>query len=70
MESKGLLEHTPAGVAAFLHQHAERLDKSAIGEYLGKEKEYKGGFCMKVHTEFRVFTYMCDVVDLATDSVS
>jgi Sec7-like guanine-nucleotide exchange factor len=47
-EAKGLLEMTPASVAAFLHAHADRLDKSAIGEYLGKEKEYKGGFCMKV----------------------
>jgi brefeldin A-inhibited guanine nucleotide-exchange protein len=48
LEGKGLLEHTPAGVAAFLHTYADKLDKAAIGEYLGKEKEYKGGFCMKV----------------------
>jgi brefeldin A-inhibited guanine nucleotide-exchange protein len=48
LEGKGLLEHTPAGVAAFLHAYADKLDKAAIGEYLGKEKEYKGGFCIKV----------------------
>ena len=35
-------------VAAFLHLHQDRLDKTAIGEFLGKEKEYMGGLGFKV----------------------
>lgn len=46
------IENTPADVARFLHDFAEKLSKTAIGEYLGKEKEYQGGFCVKVLHEY------------------
>ncbi|CAM9865499.1 unnamed protein product, partial [Chrysoparadoxa australica] len=48
----GLIEGSPAAVAAFLWRQREKLDKTQIGEYLGKEKEYNGGFCWKVLHEY------------------
>lgn len=45
---KGHIEMTPESVAQFLHANAHRLDKTKIGEYLGREKEYQGGFSVKV----------------------
>lgn len=47
-QSHGLLGDSPLEVAQFLHRSAERLDKGEIGEYLGREKDYKGGFHIKV----------------------
>jgi len=52
LEAHGHLTHTPVAVARFLHDYAERLDKTVIGDYLGKEKEYEGGFCVKVLHEY------------------
>ena len=49
---RGHVEMTPKGVALFLRQHSEKLDKTAVGEYLGREREYEGGFCLKVLHEF------------------
>lgn len=46
--------HEPSDVAHFLHAHVDRLDKTVIGDYLGKEKEYQEGFCVKVHSTRRV----------------
>ena len=46
------IEMTPVGVAQFLHQYQERLDKTSVGEYLGREREYEGGFCLKVLHEY------------------
>lgn len=48
LEARGHLKHEPADVAQFLHQHVDKLDKTVIGDYLGKEKEYQDGFCVKV----------------------
>jgi len=36
----------------FFHQYQDRLDKTAVGEYLGREKEYENGFCIKVLHEY------------------
>ena len=49
---RGHVEMTPKGVALFLRQYSEKLDKTAVGEYLGREREYEGGFCLKVLHEF------------------
>jgi brefeldin A-inhibited guanine nucleotide-exchange protein len=38
----------PRDVALFLLGHKDRLDKTVIGDYLGKEQQYKGGFCVRV----------------------
>ncbi|KAF0720674.1 Aste57867_99 [Aphanomyces stellatus] len=47
-----LVENTPRGVAHFLHEYNAKLDKFQIGEYLGRESAYQGGFCVKVLHEF------------------
>ena len=49
---RGHVEMTPKGVAMFLRQYSEKLDKTSVGEYLGREREYEGGFCLKVLHEF------------------
>jgi brefeldin A-inhibited guanine nucleotide-exchange protein len=46
------IEMTPEGVAKFLIQYQDRLDKSVVGEYLGREREYEGGFCLRVLHEY------------------
>ena len=42
----------PRDVAAFLLQHGSgaqsRLDKTAIGDYLGRDPEYADGYCLRV----------------------
>lgn len=43
---------TPRDVALFLSEHNSKLDKTQVGEYLGKELQYQGGFCIKVLHEF------------------
>lgn len=43
---------TPREVARFLHEHNSKLDKTEVGEYLGKEQQYQGGFCVKVLHEY------------------
>lgn len=48
----GHIEMTPSGVASFFHQYSERLDKTILGEYLGREREYENGFCLKVLHEY------------------
>ncbi|EJK64296.1 hypothetical protein THAOC_14985, partial [Thalassiosira oceanica] len=38
----------PADVARYLHQNRDNFDKAQIGEYLGREKEWMGGFALRV----------------------
>ena len=52
LASLGHLEYTPGSVAAFIHQHEDRLDKTAVGDYLGRERDYENGFCLKVLHEY------------------
>jgi len=52
LAKKGHLEMTPPSVARFLRTYAGRLNKTKIGEYLGREKEYQNGFCFKVLHEY------------------
>ena len=52
LSSLGHVEMTPKSVANFLHQYQDRLDKTAVGEYLGREREYENGFCLKVLYEY------------------
>jgi brefeldin A-inhibited guanine nucleotide-exchange protein len=48
----GHVVKSPVGVAAFLRTYQDRLDKTTVGEYLGREREYEGGFCLKVLHEY------------------
>jgi brefeldin A-inhibited guanine nucleotide-exchange protein len=52
LEERGHLQHEPRQVAKFLHTFCDQLDKTVIGDYLGKEKEYANGFCVKVLHEY------------------
>jgi Sec7-like guanine-nucleotide exchange factor len=52
LASLGHVDHTPQGTARFFHQYVDKLDKTAIGDYLGREVEYEGGFCVKVLHEY------------------
>lgn len=45
---KGMLVYEPRAVATFLLDNCDNLDKTQIGEYLGKEIHYKDGFCVQV----------------------
>ncbi|TMW59230.1 hypothetical protein Poli38472_007375 [Pythium oligandrum] len=45
-------EGTPRDVARFLHEHSAKLDKTEVGDYLGKEQQYQNGFCVKVLHEY------------------
>ena len=46
------IEMTGKSVAAFFHQYSDRLDKAAMGDFLGREKEYEHGFCIEVLHEY------------------
>jgi brefeldin A-inhibited guanine nucleotide-exchange protein len=48
----GHIEMTPKSVANFFHQYQDRLDKTSVGDYLGREREYLDGFCLKVLHEY------------------
>ena len=48
----GHLVMTPESVAAFLHQYKDRLDKTVMGDFLGREREYMDGFCLQVLHEY------------------
>jgi brefeldin A-inhibited guanine nucleotide-exchange protein len=48
----GHVERTPSSVASFLMQYVDRLNKTAVGDYLGREKEYENGFCVQVLHEY------------------
>ncbi len=52
LQACGAVGKTPADVARFLHSWSEKLDKAAIGDYLSREKEYKGGFNVLVLHEY------------------
>ncbi|CAM9578906.1 unnamed protein product, partial [Hapterophycus canaliculatus] len=49
---KGMLVYEPRAVATFLLENCDKLDKTQIGEYLGKEIQYKDGFCVQVLHEY------------------
>ena len=42
----------PADVARYLSKNKDRLDKTQIGECLGREAEYQNGFALKVLHEY------------------
>ena len=52
LADRGHLEMTPKAVADFFKQYADRLDKTSIGDYLGREREYENGFCLNVLHEY------------------
>jgi brefeldin A-inhibited guanine nucleotide-exchange protein len=54
LEQRGQLASplAAASVAAFLHRHQDKLDKTAIGEFLGKEKDYWTGLGFRVLHEY------------------
>jgi len=47
----GYIENTPHAVAKFL-LYEERLDKTQIGDFIGRETDYMGGFVIKVLHEY------------------
>ena len=52
LAAQGHLELTPKSVAKFLHQYKDKLDKTVVGDYISKEREYDNGFCVKVLHEY------------------
>lgn len=48
----GHINLEPKAVSSFLHQYQEKLDKTAVGDLLGREKEYESGFCYHVLSEY------------------
>ncbi|ETV92066.1 hypothetical protein H310_13588 [Aphanomyces invadans] len=62
--AKKYMENTPRDVAKFLHEQSNRLDKTMVGDYLGKEVQYQNGFCLKVLHEF---VDMMDYMGLQVD---
>ena len=50
--SRNQLEKTPRSVARFLHEQVNMLDKTMVGDYLGKEQHYQDGFCVNVLHEY------------------
>ncbi|CAN0272192.1 unnamed protein product [Discosporangium mesarthrocarpum] len=65
LDSVGYLDgKDPHQVAAFLKGQAERLNKTLVGEFLGKEKEYMGGFCVKV---LHAYVDSLDLEDMVFD---
>jgi brefeldin A-inhibited guanine nucleotide-exchange protein len=55
----GLLDiASPDEVAKFFLKNKDKLDKTQIGDYLGREPEYQNGFCVRV-----LHTYV-DMIDL------
>lgn len=46
------IENTAKSVAAFLLENAAQLNKTNVGEYLGKEIAYQGGFSVQVLHEY------------------
>lgn len=47
----------PTDVARYLIENKDNFDKTQIGDYLGREREYQGGFC------FQVLHSYCDLLD-------
>lgn len=45
-------------------QYQDRLDKTTVGDYLGREREYMDGFCLKVLSEY---VDMLDFADMPFD---
>lgn len=52
LSNLGHVSMNAKSVASFLLQYHDRLDKVAVGEYLGREREYENGFCLKVLHEY------------------
>ncbi|GMI00582.1 hypothetical protein TrVE_jg2459 [Triparma verrucosa] len=50
-------DKSPQDVARYLLENSENFDKTQIGDYLGREREYQGGFC------FQVLHSYCDLLD-------
>jgi brefeldin A-inhibited guanine nucleotide-exchange protein len=61
----GLLDGSdPSDVARYLLQNKDVLDKTQIGDYLGREAEYQKGFALNV---LNAYVEMMDFQDLEFD---
>ena len=62
----GLLKEPlePADVAKFLHLHQDRLDKTAVGELLGREKDWQNGLAVQV---LHAYTFELDFASKPLD---
>lgn len=54
----------PTDVARWLLKNKDLLDKTQIGEYLGREAEYQNGFCLKV---LHSYVHLMDFAGLMFD---
>eukprot|EP01038_Epipyxis_sp_PR26KG_P008429 gene8429-11403_t len=52
LSALGHIELTPKGVVEFFRTYQDKLDKTVIGDFLGREREYDNGFCLKVLHEY------------------
>lgn len=52
LASKQILVLEPFEIAHFLTEYNDRLDKTAVGDFLGREREYQNGLCYAVLHEF------------------
>lgn len=52
LHSLGHIAWDPKSVALFLIKYQDKLDKTQVGEFLGREKEYENGFAYKVLHEY------------------
>jgi hypothetical protein len=62
----GLLKEPlePTGVAKFLHLHQDRLDKTAVGELLGRERDWQNGLAVQV---LHAYTFELDFASKPLD---
>lgn len=52
LASKGIITLEPFAIAHFLTEYNNRLDKTSVGDFLGREKEYENGLSYAVLHEF------------------
>lgn len=53
LAAEGLLSSFDAPtIAKFLLENADRLDKTSVGDFLGREREYENGLCIAVLDEY------------------
>lgn len=52
LAAKGIITLEPFAVAHFLTEYNHRLDKTSVGDFLGREKEYEHGLAYAVLHEF------------------
>jgi brefeldin A-inhibited guanine nucleotide-exchange protein len=60
--AQGHMEMTPKSIAKFLWSYNDRLDKTQVGDYIGREREYMDGICVNVLHEFVQYMDFTDML--------